>query len=64
MLTELYDTFLIFIEYSPVHEISHRIRHIYLFYPLTNKNTKRFFSYEKESFSNFIHSITSGNGLR
>ncbi len=40
MLTELYDTFLIFIEYSPVHEISHRIRHIYLFYPLTNKNTK------------------------
>lgn len=42
MLTELYDTFLIFIEYSTVHEISYRIRHIYLFYlyPLNNKNTK------------------------
>lgn len=40
MLIELYDTF--FIEYSTVHEISYRIRHIYLFYlyPLNNKNTK------------------------
>jgi len=42
MLTELYDTFWFFIEYSTVHEISYRIRHIYLFYlyPLNNKNTK------------------------
>ena len=40
MLTELYDTFWFFIEYSTVHEISYRIRHIYLFYlyPLNNKN--------------------------
>ncbi|BCC47103.1 hypothetical protein BCJMU02_2412 [Bacillus cereus] len=66
MLTELYDTFWFFIEYSTVHEISYRIRHIYLFYlyPLNNKIQKRFFSYEKESFSNFIHPITYGKELK
>ncbi len=67
MLTELYNTFLIFIEYSTVHEISHRIRHIYLFYlyPLNNQNTKNdSFHTKKESFSNFIHPITYGKELK
>ena len=55
-----------FIEYSTVHEISYRIRHIYLFYlyPLNNKNTKTILFILKESFSNFIHPITYGKELK
>ena len=54
-----------FIEYSTVHEISYRIRHIYLFYlyPLNNKIQKRFFSYEKNRFL-IIHPITYGKELK
>lgn len=62
MLTELYDTFwflLNIVQYMKFH-IEYVIYIYFTFILLIIKIQKRFFSYEKESFSNFIHPITYG----